>query len=140
LAQVSEIELNASLLVYRAALHLRVGAVESAQHDLLRALKLVPEKAEALALLSIINTVQGQRQHALDLAQRAVDANPLGLSPLLALSYAHQAKFQLTKALEISRQATAANPGSVLAWTQLARLHLMFYQLDEANEAVTRAV
>jgi tetratricopeptide (TPR) repeat protein len=140
LAQVNGIERNAPLLVYRAALQLRVGAVESAQHDLFRALELVPGTADALALLSIIDTVQGQRQRALDLAQRAVDADPLGLSPLLALSYAHQANFQLTEALEIARQAAVANPGRVLAWTQLARLHLMFYQLDEANEALKRAV
>jgi tetratricopeptide (TPR) repeat protein len=140
LTQASGIERDALLLVYRASLHIRVGGVEAARRDLLNALRLQPEQADALALLSIIETVQNQRQQALELAQRAVAANPRGLAPLLALSYARQAHFQLSKALEAAQQATKAAPDSVLAWTQQARLHLMFHQLDEADDALRRAV
>lgn len=140
LAQNAEVERNPPLLVYRASLQLRVGGVETAQHDLQQALDIDPNNAEALALLSIITTVQNQRRHALDLAKRAVAGNPRGLAPLLALSYARQAMFQLPAALEAARQATEAVPDSALAWSQLARLHLMFHHLDEATEAARRAV
>jgi tetratricopeptide (TPR) repeat protein len=140
LAQAAGIEQDALLLAYRASLHLRVGGVEAARRDLINALRLEPEQADALALLSIIATVQNQRQQALKLAQRAVDADPRGLSPLLALSYARQANFQLTKALEAAKQATESVPDSALAWSQLARLHLMFHHLDEADNAARRAM
>jgi tetratricopeptide (TPR) repeat protein len=140
LAQSADVEQDPALLVYRASLHLRVGGVEAARRDLEQALGLDPDQAEALALLSIIATVQNQRPEALELARRAVESDPQGLAPLLALSYARQARFQLPEALEAARQATESAPDSALAWSQLARLHLMFRHLDEATEAAKRAV
>ncbi len=140
LAQTSGIEQDPSLLVYRAGLYLRVGKVDRAQRDLKQALSLEPKQADALALMSTISTVNNKQQEALVLAQRAVEANPRGVSPLLALSYARQALFQLPEAMEAARQATEAAPNNSLAWTRLARLHLMFHELDKAAEAAWRSV
>jgi tetratricopeptide (TPR) repeat protein len=140
LSLTSDREQNPELLAYRAALHLHVGRVDAARRDLNQALDLRPEQANALALLSIIATVQNQRSKAVELAQRAVEARPKELAPLLALSYAQQALFQLPAALKTAQLATKATPNSVLAWSQLARLHLMFRHLDEATEAAQRAV
>ncbi len=139
LAQSGEVEREAALLVYRASLHLQVGATETAKRDLAAALKLEPEQADALALLSIISTVRNERQQALELAQRALASSPDGLSPLLALSYARQAQFQLPQALDAARRATEAAPESALAWSRLAQLHLMSGQLNAGTEAAWKA-
>lgn len=139
LAQASDVGQDAALLVYRASLHLRVGGVDNARRDLTTALRLEPEQADALALMSIIATVTNTPRQALELAQRAVAANPRGLSPLLALSYARQAQFQLPEARDAARKATEATPESALAWSRLAQLHLMYRQLDEGSDAAWRA-
>jgi lipoprotein NlpI len=139
LAENSDSNMPPDQLVYRASLHLRIGKVDVARRELDQALRLKPEHADALALLSIIATVHNERQKSLELAQRAVKANPRGLSPLLALSYARQARFQLPEAMEAARQATEAAPESALAWSRLAQLHLMFRQLDEGTDAAWRA-
>jgi tetratricopeptide (TPR) repeat protein len=140
LSQSTDIEQDPALLVYRAALHLRVGGIDAARSDLEQALGIDADQTDALALLSIIATVQNQHSKALELAQRAVEADPSALAPLLALSYARQALFQLPEALEAAHLATQAAPNSALAWSQLARLHLMFRELDEATEAARQAV
>jgi tetratricopeptide (TPR) repeat protein len=140
LAQGTGIDQNPTALVQRATLYLQVGKVDSAMGDLKAALHLDASQADALALMSIIATVQNRRQHALELAQQAVDIDPRGLSPMLALSYAWQARSKLPEALEATRQATEFNPDSALAWSQRARLHLMFRELGEASRSARRAV
>jgi tetratricopeptide (TPR) repeat protein len=129
-----------AMLVYRASLHLRVGGVEAARQDLLRALSLEPDQTDAQALLSIIATVHNQPSRALKLAQRAQENDPQSLAALLALSYAQQARFSLPEALQAAKRATQAAPESELAWSQLARLQLMFRNLGEATDAARRAV
>ncbi|MGD8907726.1 MAG: FecR domain-containing protein, partial [Chromatiales bacterium] len=140
LAQSGDVEQEAALLVYRASLHLQVGATEAARRDLAAALRLQPEHPNGLALMSIISTVRNERQQAIELAQRAVAADPQAGSPLLALSYARQALFQLPEALEAAKKATQVAPESHLAWSRLAQLQLMFRRLDQALEAAGRAV
>jgi tetratricopeptide (TPR) repeat protein len=131
---------DSDTLVFRASLYLQVGSVNAALRDLEQALDLQPDHSDALALLSIIATVQNQPLKALKLAQQAVKAGPKELAPLLALSYTQQALFQLNEALETAQLATKAVPSSALAWSHLARLHLMFRHLDEAAEAAQQAV
>jgi tetratricopeptide (TPR) repeat protein len=140
LVQNPETAQDPALLVYRASLHLRVGGVEAARQDLKRALHLAPDQTDALALLSIIATVQNQPSRALELARQAQESDPQSLAGLLALSYAHQARFSLPEALVAAKRASQAAPESILAWSQLARLQLMFRNLDEATDAARRAV
>ncbi len=140
LSAVDDLDRQADLLVYRAALHLQVGGTQAAERDLAAALRLAPQQGDALALQSIIATVRNQPQQSLEMARQAVAAAPGTPAPLLALSYAEQARFQLEAALEAARQATRAAPDSALAWSRLAELHLMFHQLDEAQAASRRAV
>jgi Flp pilus assembly protein TadD len=139
LAKVPEREEDPDLLVYRASLHLLVGKVDAAHRDLDQALHLKPEHGDALALLSVIATVNNERKQAIELAQRALESDPRGVPPLLALSYAKQAQYQLSEARDAARQATEADPESALAWSRLAQLHLMFRQLDEGTEAAWKA-
>ncbi|MGD9164297.1 MAG: TonB-dependent receptor [Chromatiales bacterium] len=140
LARSTQVERDAELLLYRASLHLRVGGLEAAQQDLDAALSLQPEHADALALMSIISTVQNEPRQALEQARRAVQADPHAAAPHLALSYARQALFQLPEALDAAERATRVEPENSLAWSRLANLHLMFRQLGPARDTATRSV
>jgi tetratricopeptide (TPR) repeat protein len=140
LERSTEVEQDAQLLLYRASLHLRVGGLEAARQDLDAALRMEPEHADALALMSIIATVRNEPQQALEQAQRAVETDPQAAAPYLALSYARQALFQLPEALDAAQQATRVEPENSLAWSRLANLHLMFRQLGAASDTATRAV
>ncbi len=51
-----------------------------AQPDLERALSLSPEYAPALALQSIVTLVQNEKSKAMEIAQRAVQADIISLS------------------------------------------------------------
>ena len=83
------------ILAQRAALLLDVGRVEEASADLDRTLRLKADYSDALSLQAIIAIVQNDRDKALDLAQKAVDADPNSATALIALSYAQQARFDL---------------------------------------------
>jgi len=126
--------------VYRASLLLAVGRVDEASKDVERALNLNPNYSDAFALQSVIAVVQNEREKALDIARKAVEADPKSAAALIALSYAQQANFDLEGALESLKQAVQVNPNDALAWARLSELHLSFARLDEALEAAQRAV
>ncbi|MCU7830076.1 MAG: FecR domain-containing protein [Candidatus Thiodiazotropha sp. (ex Myrtea sp. 'scaly one' KF741663)] len=129
-----------TLLIYRASLSLTVGQVESARNDLDAAIKRQSDNSDALALASIIETVQNNKQAAMELARQAVESNAQAASGHLALSYAHQANFQLEDALDAAKQAVTAETDNPLAWSRLAQIHLMFRQTSESSKAAQRAV
>ena len=126
--------------VYRASLLLAVGRVDEASKDIERALSLSPNYSDAFALQSVIAVVQNEREKALDIARKAVAADPKSAAALIALSYAQQSNFDLEGALESLRQAVQVNPNNALAWARLSELHLSFARLGEALEAAQRAV
>jgi tetratricopeptide (TPR) repeat protein len=126
--------------VYRASLLLAVGRVDEASKDIERALSLNPNYSDAFALQSVIAVVQNEREKALDIARKAVEADPKSAAALIALSYAQQSNFDLEGALESLNQAVQVNPNNALAWARLSELHLSFARLDEALEAAQRAV
>jgi tetratricopeptide (TPR) repeat protein len=125
---------------YRAALLLAVGRVDEANRDIERALSLNPAYSDVFALRSIIAVTQNDQQTALDLARRAVTADPNSSAALIALSYAQQALFNLEDALASLKQAVQRSPENALAWARLAELHLSFADLDEALQAAQKAV
>ena len=126
--------------VYRASLLLAVGRVDEASKDIERALSLNSNYSDAFALQSVIAVVQNEREKALDIARKAVEADPKSAAALIALSYAQQANFDLEGALESLKQAVQVNPNNALAWARLSELHLSFARLGEALEAAQRAV
>jgi tetratricopeptide (TPR) repeat protein len=125
---------------YRASLLLAVGRVDEANRDLERALGLNPNYSDALALQSIVAVVQNEKEKALDLAQKAVAADPNSASGRIALSYAQQSNFDLESALASLQQAVQLRPETALAWARLAEVWLSFGRLDEALEAAKKAV
>ena len=80
--------------VYRASLLLAVGRVDEASKDIERALSLSPNYSDAIALQSVIAVVQNEREKALDIARKAVEADPKSAATLIALSYARRVKFR----------------------------------------------
>ncbi|MCU7927113.1 MAG: FecR domain-containing protein [Candidatus Thiodiazotropha sp. (ex Dulcina madagascariensis)] len=132
--------LDTSLLTYRSSLKLMVGRVDAARVDIEQALQSDPQDANALALMSIIATVQNDTQASMAYAERAVKANPRAASPHIALSYARQARFELAQALEAARQATIVEADNPLAWSRLSQLQLMFRNMQAATDAAQRAV
>jgi tetratricopeptide (TPR) repeat protein len=117
-----------------------VGRVDEASQDIERALTLNPAYSDAFALRSIVAVTQNDQQTALELAKRAVTADPNSAAALIALSYAQQALFSLEEALGSLKQAVQLNPDNALAWARLAELHLSFAELDQALQAAQKAV
>src|SRR5437867_4967133 len=125
---------------YRASLLLAVGRVDEANADIEQALRLDPQYSNALALQTIIAVVQNEREQALEVAQRAVQAAPNSATALIALSYAQQARFDLEGARASLAQAVQLTPQNALAWARLAELHSSFGELDDALDAAQKAV
>ncbi|MCG7893153.1 MAG: FecR domain-containing protein [Candidatus Thiodiazotropha taylori] len=140
LLERSASEKDSDTLNFRAALNLAVGRIEAATRDIQQLLADNPQNATALALKSIVATIQNQQDSALSSAQQAVAASPDSTTALLALSYARQSRFELDKALEAATEATRQTPDNALAWSRLSQLHLMFHQMDEATAAAQKAV
>ncbi len=125
---------------YRASLLLSVGRVEEARGDIAKALGLAPGNGDALALESVIAVAQNEKAKALDLARKAVDANPRSPSARIALSYAHQARFDLAGALDSLKEAVRLDPENALAWARLAELYSSSGYRDESLKAARKAV
>ena len=124
---------------YRAHLLLTVGRVDEAAADIERALRLAPNDANALALLTIIAVAQGEQDRALDTAQKAVQAAPKSATAQVALSYARQARFDLEGARASAENAVALDPTNALAWARLSELWASFAELDRALRAAQKA-
>jgi tetratricopeptide (TPR) repeat protein len=127
-------------LAYRASLNLAVGRIGAARDNIRQLLEQDPQNADALALRSVIATIQNRPQEALDFAQQSVESNPQSVTGHLALSYAKQARFELEAALEAAKQATRLDPQNAIAWARLSQLHLMFRQMNDAIETANKAV
>ena len=127
-------------LAYRASQLLAVGLVDEAAADLERALNLDPNYSDAFALQSIIAVVQNEKEKALNLAQKAVEAGPNSATARIALSYAQQAGFDLEGARASVEEAVKLDPNDALAWARLAELWSSFGRLDKALDAAKKAV
>ena len=125
---------------YRAALNLTVGQVAEAMADTREALALDPQNGEALALQSVIATVQNEKDSAYALATHAIDLAPQSPTPRVALSYAEQARFNLEAALSSIRDAIQLGPQNGLAWARLAELRFSRGDYQNGIEAARRAV
>jgi len=136
---ISDTDMTASLLSYRAELYLSVGRVEKAIVDIQHVIQLQPENAQAIALQAIIALVQNQKTEALVLAEQAVTLEPKNASTALALSYVHQSLFDIESALQIIKTATTKNKNNALLWSRLSELYLMVGELDDALKAAKHA-
>lgn len=131
---------DADWRVFRANLLLRIGMVEEADLDLQAALKLAPNHPKALALASVVASVRGRMDDALDLGRRATRLDPASGTAWLALSYTQQAQGDLEAALDSTRQAQTAAPDNGTCWTREAELHLAQGRMKAAQAAADRAL
>ena len=131
---------DARFYTYRASLLLSVGRVDGAREDIHKALQLMPGNSQAMALQAVIAVAQNEKEKALGLAKKAVEADSLSASARIALSYALQANFNLQGALASLKEALKLEPENALAWARLAELWLSFGDLKEALRSANRAV
>jgi tetratricopeptide (TPR) repeat protein/opacity protein-like surface antigen len=124
----------------QAAQALDVGQVDAARDLLDRLLQQDPGNSDALSLQSIIALTLNNRETALALATRAVEAAPESATARIALSYAQQAYFDLSAALATLQYAVRKHPDNALAWSRLAELWLSVGDLDQGVMAAERAV
>ncbi|TNE81710.1 MAG: tetratricopeptide repeat protein [Gammaproteobacteria bacterium] len=130
---------NPDFWVFHASELLSAGRADEAVQNLQQALKLAPEHSDALALSAMIAVTQNDRETALSLANKAVNADTHSATALIALSYAQQSQFDLEGALASLQQAVSAEPGNALAWARLAELYSSFARLDEGLAAAHKA-
>lgn len=123
----------------RAAALLAVGRADEADAVIGEALKSAPGDADALSLQAVIAVARNEKESALDLAKKAVAANPRSAAARVALSYAQQADFDLEGALASVHAAVRSEPGNALARARLSELLLAFGRLDEALEEAQKA-
>jgi tetratricopeptide (TPR) repeat protein len=140
---ISEVPENISdprFFIYRASLLLSVGRVDEAEADIEKALKLMPNGSQALAIQSVIAVVKNDKERGLSLAKKAVEMDSHSAAARIALSYALQANFNLRQALNSLKEAIRFQPESALAWARLAELRLSFGELNKTLKTADKAV
>lgn len=138
-AEVSKTRREAQLYAQRASQLLAVGQVDKAEADIKLALKIYPDFADAYALQAIIAVVQNDKQRALDLSYKAVNADPKSAAALIARSYAQQANFNLEGARKSLEEAVKVEPQNALARARLAEVQSMFGNLGKSLKAAQKA-
>jgi tetratricopeptide (TPR) repeat protein len=131
---------KARCLVQRAEQRLRVGRVDDASADIAEARTLLPNDADAAALLAIIGVVKNEKAGALAMADRAIGYDARSTRAWIARSYAQQANFQLDSALSSARQAVTLDPRSSVAQARVAELLMSLGRIREAEAAARAAV
>jgi tetratricopeptide (TPR) repeat protein len=126
--------------INRSAQLLSVGRVDEASTKIEQSLRLNPKNIEALSLKSIIAVVLNNKDEALSLASKAVEADPKSATARIALSYAQQAGFDLEGARASLEEAVALAPENALAWARLAELWSSFGYLGKSLDAAQKAV
>ncbi|MDD5580724.1 MAG: tetratricopeptide repeat protein [Methylobacter sp.] len=126
-------------LTLKAALLLSVGRVDEAQPLILQAQNLESGNSDAFALQAVIAIAKNHQQAALELANRAVTANPQSAVAKIAQSYAYQALFNIDEALKATQEATRLTPGNALAWARLSELQLSKGDHDAALISAQKA-
>ncbi|MGE5894702.1 MAG: tetratricopeptide repeat protein, partial [bacterium] len=124
----------------KAASLLSRGRVDEAGREIEQALAMAPDNSETLALQSVIAVAQNEKEKALELALKAVNADIRSVPARIALSYAQQANLDLKGAQESLKEAVRIEPGNSLAWARLAEIQLSQGELDEALKAAQEAV
>jgi tetratricopeptide (TPR) repeat protein len=130
---------NPRFLTYRAGLLLLVGRLDEAKPDIERALALDARSSDAYSLQAVIAVVENDKDLALSLANKAVEADPASPTARIALSYAQQAQFKIEQALASVQKAVDLDPQNALAWARLAELEMSIGNLDRALDAAKRA-
>ncbi|HWS16144.1 MAG TPA: FecR domain-containing protein, partial [Candidatus Methylomirabilis sp.] len=118
---------------------LSVGRVDEAKSEIGEILGRTPGDASALSLQSVIAVAQNEKGNALDLARKAVAADPRNASAWIALSYAQQAGFDLAGARTSVGEALRLEPGNALAWARMSELWMSSGDLDKALAAANKA-
>jgi Flp pilus assembly protein TadD len=115
---------NTNALTLKAALLLSVGRADEARPLIKQVQAIEPNNSEAVSLLAIIAITKNQQPKALELANKAVTANPLSPVAKIAQSYAYQASYQIGAALKSTQEAIKLAPENALAWLRLSELQL----------------
>ncbi len=123
----------------RASQLLAVGRVDEATADIDKAQKLDAKNSDAFALQSMIAVTRNEKEKALEMARKAVEADPKSPTARIALSYAQQAGFDLPGALSSVNEATRLGPENALAWARLAELQQSFGELGKSLESARKA-
>ena len=124
----------------QVAQDLSVGRVAEARAGIDKALTANPNNGLALALRSVIHTVQNNRTEAMADAQKAVAASPDVTASWIALSYAQQSGGDIAGARASLSKAVEKQPGDALAWARLAELELMMGERKRSAKAADTAV
>jgi tetratricopeptide (TPR) repeat protein len=123
----------------RAALYLSVGQVDYARKELVAAITMNANDANAYALESIIALVQNHKDKAQEYAKRAIEADEKSPTAWVADSYAQQATFKLDVALESAKQSVKLSPENALSWARVSELELAHGNLGKADKAGDKA-
>ncbi|WP_026600396.1 FecR domain-containing protein [Methylomonas sp. 11b] len=132
-------EQSSAFLKARAAIRLTAGQSQLAMQDIQALRSINTNDADAFALESVLALTQNRKADALNLAERAVTANPQSATAYSALSYSQQAGFELEKALAAAQHASQLAPNDAMTWARLSELQLALGLRTESAESATKA-
>jgi tetratricopeptide (TPR) repeat protein len=123
-----------------AAELLSAGQVGQATPLIEQAMESTRGNPVALALAAVIAVVQDRKTEAMDLAQRAFNADDQSTAAALSLSLAAQASFDIPRAREMAEQAVRLDPESSEAQARVAELRMAEGDTRGAKRAAESAV
>ena len=102
--------------------------------------KILDKLKHSEAKQAIIALIQGEKQRAEVLAEKAVSKNPDSFPAALAMSYFKQSEFKLEQALDWLKKAKSFEPDNAFIHARIAELELGFAEADKSRESLARAL
>jgi tetratricopeptide (TPR) repeat protein len=127
------------LRIQRAFLKLKSGYIKESYQELLAVTQQYPENHLGWSLTALTLLVLGEKQQALEAAERGVILAPHAPNAMIILAYAYQANFELKKAMDANRMALDLDEKNLTAMLNLARLQFGTDDIDEAWQTIEAA-
>ena len=118
----------------------RAGRLRKARKVYNKILKVIPQHADALHMLGLLEHQSGENDTAISLLTRAVEQGPASAELFTNLGSAMQAKGNIREAIAAFRKALALNPRFALAHNNLGNALRANGETDAAQDAFRQAI
>ncbi len=137
-AVLAEDPRNADALYVRASIAFNAGRLQEAIADLRIVTTDKPNFKAALQILAEALLREGDRELAIDTLVRAIDADPMDVTPRTRLAQLYHARGDSDAAIKQLRTVTEMKPQFPVAWESIARIEAGNRQWTEAEAALNK--
>ncbi|MCX5809787.1 MAG: TonB-dependent receptor, partial [Proteobacteria bacterium] len=125
--------------ILRAYNLLTDGEIREANNLLMEITRRQPASSLAWSILALSSLALGEKQQAIEAAEKGIESAPQSVSAYIVQSYVFQGMYDLDRAMAATKKALAIDKNNVLALINLAKLQFATDYIDQSLETIKLA-